>query len=81
MDFTFDVTSAEEHDRLRALHEPLTQALRDLIDASIPTGVDGEPIRNAQSAIEAVTATLERDQHDRTRTEVFITPAWAREAG
>ena len=42
---------------------------------------DGEPIRNAQSAIEAVTATLERDQHDRTRTEVFITPAWAREAG
>ena len=55
MDYAFDVISAEEHDPLRALHEPLTQALRDLVDASTRTGVDGETIRNAQSAIEAVT--------------------------
>ena len=68
MNCTFDVISAEEHDRLQALHEPLTQALRKLIDASIGTGVDEDTIRNAQTAIEAVTETLERTQHDGTRT-------------
>ena len=68
MNFTFDVISAEEHDRLQALYEPLTQALRKLIDASIRTGVDEDTIRNAQTAIEAVTETLERKQHDGTRT-------------
>ena len=68
MNCTFDVISAEEHDRLQALYEPLTQALRKLIDASIRTGVDEDTIRNAQTAIEAVTETLERTQHDGTRT-------------
>ena len=46
----FDVISAEEHDRLLALHEPLTQALRKLIDASIRTGVDEDTIRDARRA-------------------------------
>lgn len=68
MNFTFDVISAEEHDRLRTVYEPLTQAVRDLIDASIRTGADEDTIRRAQVAIEAVTETLGREQHDRTHT-------------
>lgn len=67
MDFTFDAIAADEHDRLRALYSPFTQAIRDLIDASIRTGVDDDTIRNAQAAIGEVTATLERTQHDGTR--------------
>jgi hypothetical protein len=34
-DFPFDVISAEEYDRLRDMHEPLTQSLRRLIEAAI----------------------------------------------
>ncbi|MEZ0363399.1 PaaI family thioesterase [Mycobacterium sp. pUA109] len=64
MDFTFDVIAADEHDRQQALYSPLTQAIRELIDASIRTGVDEATIRGAQAAIDAVTATLERTQHD-----------------
>ncbi|HZN80448.1 MAG TPA: PaaI family thioesterase, partial [Mycobacterium sp.] len=35
MDFGFDVISAEEYDRQRVLYEPLTAAIRRLIDAGI----------------------------------------------
>lgn len=66
MDFTFDVIAADEHDRLHSVYSPFTQAIRDLIDAGIQTGVDDETIREAQAAIEAVTATLERVRHDGT---------------
>jgi acyl-coenzyme A thioesterase PaaI-like protein len=62
MDMAFESISADEHDRLQALYEPLTQALRNLIEASIRTGADADTIRNAQAAIEAVTETLEREQ-------------------
>jgi acyl-coenzyme A thioesterase PaaI-like protein len=68
MDWAFDVITAEEHERLQALYQPLTQAVRDLIDASIRTGVDEATIRRAQAAIEAVTETLEREQVDVSRT-------------
>lgn len=68
MEFTFDIISADEHDRLMALYEPLAQAVRGLIDASIRTGVDEQTIRGAQSAIEAVTQSLETTRHDGYRT-------------
>jgi hypothetical protein len=67
MDWTYDVISTEEYERLQALYHPLTQAVRDLIEASIRTGVDEDTIRNAQAAIEAVTATL-GDHSDGVRT-------------
>ena len=63
MDFGFDVISAEEYDRQRTLYEPLTAAIRRLIDAGIHTAVDEATAREAQAAIEAVTAKLE--QRDR----------------
>ena len=40
MDFGFDVISAEEYDRQRALYAPLTEAMRELIDAGIHTEAD-----------------------------------------
>lgn len=68
MTFTFDVVSAEEYERLQALYAPLTQALRDLIDASIRTGADADTVGEAQRAIEAVTETLQRTQSENGRT-------------
>ena len=64
MDFTFDVIDAEEHDRLHSLYDPFAQAIRDLIDAAIHTGADADTIGDAQAAIEAVTATLQRTRHN-----------------
>lgn len=67
-DWPFDVIGAQDYERLRALYEPLTQAIRDLVDAGIRTGVDDDTIAAAQRAIEAVTATLTTRRHDRTHT-------------
>lgn len=66
MDFTFDVIAADEHERLDAAYSPFTQAIRDLIDAGIHTGVNEATLREAQAAIEAVTATLTAVRHDGT---------------
>jgi acyl-coenzyme A thioesterase PaaI-like protein len=68
MDFGFDVISAEEYDRQRVLYEPLTAAIRKLIEAGIHTGVDEATAREAQAAIEAVTAMLDGNKHAVTTT-------------
>jgi len=64
-DWSIELITADEHERLRALYEPLTQAVRDLIEASIRTGVADDTIRSAQAAIETVTEALEAEQEDR----------------
>ena len=51
MDIGYEVISAEEHDRLTALYGPLTEAVRDLIDATIRTNVDATTISDACTAI------------------------------
>ena len=58
MDFGFDVISAEEYERQRVLYEPLTGAIRNLIDAGIHTNVDEATARDAQAAIEAAAEML-----------------------
>jgi acyl-coenzyme A thioesterase PaaI-like protein len=68
MDFGFDVISAAEYERQRLLYEPLTAAIRKLIGAGIHTDVDEATAREAQAAIEAVTATLESKQRSATTT-------------
>jgi acyl-coenzyme A thioesterase PaaI-like protein len=68
MDFGFDVISAEEYERQRALYGPLTEAVRKLIGAGIRTEVDEDTVREAQSAIEAATEMLERKQRTVTST-------------
>jgi acyl-coenzyme A thioesterase PaaI-like protein len=68
MDFGFDLISAEEYERQRELYGPLTEALRKLIGAGIHTEVDEDTARQAQSAIEAATEMLERQQRSVTST-------------
>jgi acyl-coenzyme A thioesterase PaaI-like protein len=62
VDTTYEVMNADEHDRLTALYGPLTDAVRDLVDATIQTEADEDTIREARRAIEAVTATLRARQ-------------------
>lgn len=50
--------SAEEFDRLEELYRPLSQAVRDLIDATVRTGADEATIREAAQTIGAVTESL-----------------------
>src|SRR6202008_4465186 len=83
MDFGFDVISAEEYDRQRVLYEPLTAAIRKLIDAGIQTDIDEAPAREAQASIELVTAMLQRKKRTVTtlRHEDTGRPlAWANPA-
>jgi hypothetical protein len=58
LDATFEVLSEEERDRVTATYAPLTQAVRELIDATIRTQADDDVIQQAQAAIEAVTQSL-----------------------
>ena len=55
---TFEVLSAAELDRVNALYAPLTEAVRDLIDATIWTQADDDVVENARTTIEAVTRSL-----------------------
>ncbi|WP_232375459.1 PaaI family thioesterase [Mycolicibacterium baixiangningiae] len=67
-EWPFDVVSGDEYARLAALYEPLTQAIRDLVDAGLRTGVDDATIAAARASVESVTQTLNSRQHERTRT-------------
>ena len=83
MDFGFDVISAAEYDRQRVLYEPLTAAIRKLIDAGIHTDIDEATAREAQAAVEMVTAMLQRKKRTVTtlRHEDTGRPlAWANPA-
>lgn len=83
-DIAFDVISAEEYARLHTVYEPLTAAMRRLIEAGIRTGVDEAAIRDARAAIDSATATLEREIPDTTTTlrhaETGRPLAWANPA-
>jgi acyl-coenzyme A thioesterase PaaI-like protein len=63
-DFPVENLSAEDVERLRRIYEPLTEAVRELIDATIRTQVDAGDAAAAQAAIEAATARLRTRQSD-----------------
>ena len=54
--------SEEELQRQRDLYGPFTDAVRELVDATIRTLVDEDEVRRAQAEIEAITARLRKDQ-------------------
>lgn len=56
--------TAEEVARLRATYEPLTQSVRELVDATIRTEVDADVVAEAKAAIDAATARLRARQLD-----------------
>ena len=68
MDFAFDVISAQEYARQRASYEPLTDAVRRLIDVGIHTAVDEATVQQALGHLAAATELLEREQRSATST-------------
>jgi acyl-coenzyme A thioesterase PaaI-like protein len=56
--------SAEDVERLRGIYEPLTQSVRELIDATIRTEADADAVAAATAEIQAVTARLRSRQLD-----------------
>ena len=59
-----DDISEDEHERQRGLYGPFTQAVRDLLDATIRTEVDDDEVRAVQAEVEALTERLRVRQLD-----------------
>jgi len=67
MQVEFGRIDSQEYARLHERYAPLTAAVRDLVDASLRTGVDADTMRDAATAIEAVTETLRSAQPEHPR--------------
>lgn len=66
MDFDIERIGEQEYTELQRRYVPLATAIRELMQASLHTAVDAETARSATATIEAVTATLHREQRLRT---------------
>jgi len=66
LDFTLENISAEYVERLRAVYEPLTRSVRELIDATIRTEVDANTVAVATAEIDSATARLRSKQLEGT---------------
>ena len=64
LEYTVENLTADEVTGLRAVFEPLTESVRELIDATIRTQVDAESVAEAKAAIDAATARLRSSQLD-----------------
>ncbi len=62
LDFPVENLSTEDVERLRVLYEPLTQSVRELIDATIRSEMDGDAVAAAKAEIDAATARLRERQ-------------------
>jgi acyl-coenzyme A thioesterase PaaI-like protein len=63
----YEVMSADEHDRLAAVYGPLTQDVRELIDAALKTEAESDSIETARTAIRSATEALRSKQRDEVR--------------
>jgi thioesterase superfamily protein len=63
----YEMMSTDEHDRLAGLYGPLSDAVRELIDATIRTEADQDAIDAARTAIQAATDALRSRQRDETK--------------
>ena len=68
LDFPVENLSAEDVERLRGIYEPLTQSVRELIDATIRTEMDAEAVAAAKAEIDAATARLRDTPTRRARS-------------
>ncbi|MGC4933954.1 PaaI family thioesterase [Gordonia sp. DT30] len=64
MQFTLEDISDEEIARRRSVYEPLTDSVRQLIDAVIRTEVDDDVITQARTRIDELVADLRAEQMD-----------------
>jgi hypothetical protein len=63
----YEVMSADEHDRLAAIYGPLTDDVRELIQAALRTDADHAAIDGARAAIRTATDVLRSKQRDETQ--------------
>jgi hypothetical protein len=63
----YEVMSAEEHDRLAAIYGPLTQDVRELIDAALKTEAEPDSIEAVRTTIRSATEALRSRQRDESR--------------
>lgn len=66
LEFTAENITAEDVERLRAIHGPLAQSVRALIDATVRTDVDAAAVAAAKAEIDSATALLRSRQLDGT---------------
>ena len=64
LDFTVEDLSSEDVERLREIYRPLTESVRELIDATIRTAADADTVAAAKVQIDAATAALRGTQID-----------------
>jgi len=64
VDLEFEHIGEEEYAELAGLYVPLAAAVRALVAASLHTGVSADTVRDATTAIGAVTETLNAEQDD-----------------
>lgn len=64
LDFPVEDLSAADVERLRGIYEPLTQSVRELIDATIRTELDADGVAAAKAEIDAATTRLRSRQLD-----------------
>lgn len=62
LEFSREDLTAEDIDRLRRIYEPLTQSVRELIDATIRTEVDADTVAEVTAQVDAATAQLRSTQ-------------------
>jgi hypothetical protein len=63
----YEVMSADEHDRLAAIYGPLTDDVRELIQAALRTDADHDSIDAARAAIRTATDVLRSKERDETQ--------------
>jgi hypothetical protein len=63
----YEVMSADEHDRLAAIYGPLTDDVRELIQAALRTDADHDSIDAARAAIRTATDVLRSRERDETQ--------------
>ena len=63
----YEVMSAEEHDRLAAIYGPLTQDVRELIEAALKTEAEPDSIEAVRTTIRSATDALRNRQRDEGR--------------
>ena len=71
-EYTGEVLSTAEYNRLRSIYEPLTESVRALVDATIRTTEDAETLAAVQKDIDAAVQRLRRNQIDGTNGETLI---------
>lgn len=62
LDFTHQDLSTEEVERLRSIFGPLTESVRQLVDATIRTEADADTVAAATARIDEVTTALRTNQ-------------------